>query len=158
LQRRLILIAIAAKGEKMRLRKIGIQTRVAAWLAAAALCAVVSGCGSNHYPLYASTGALDFKTAVGTSTTAQVTFYGVATMSGVTLGGDDPQMFSVPQGACAGVTTQATSHGCTVTVTFTPTTTGAYGATLTGNSNNGSANVDLLSTATAKTVEPADER
>jgi len=144
----------------MRLPDIGIQTkaRTATWLAAAAVCAVVSGCGSKPYPLYASTGTLDFKTAAGTSTTAQVTFYGVATMSGVTLGGDSPQLFSVPKGACAEVTTQANSDGCTVTITFTPTTAGAYGATLTGNSDNGSATVVLLSTATAEAEAPEDDR
>jgi trimeric autotransporter adhesin len=150
----------AAKGEKMRLPDIGIQpkARAAAWLAAAAVCAVVSGCGANNYPLYASPTNLVFKTAVGTSTTAQVTFYGAATMTGVTLGGPFPQLFSVPQGACEGVKTEATGNGCTVTITFKPTTTGAFAATLTGNSTNGSAIVDITSTATAAAEMPADDR
>jgi hypothetical protein len=146
--------------EKMQLPDISIRHRhrAALLLVATALCVALSGCfaskDSSNYALFATPMGLTFSAAAGASTTAQVTFYGTATMTGVALSGPNADLFSVPEGACVDVTTGASSDGCVVTVTFSPKAKGSYAATLTGNSNNGSAEVTL--TASASSESPAD--
>ena len=122
-------------------------------LAAAAICAIISGCAltedGGNYTLFANPLGLTFDVAAGSSTTAQVTFFGTATMTGVTLSGANANLFSVPEGSCVGVTTSPNSHGCVVVVTFSPKNPGAYAGVLTGNSNNGTAMVPLTAQANA---------
>ncbi|MGD0921458.1 MAG: choice-of-anchor D domain-containing protein, partial [Terriglobia bacterium] len=119
----------------------------------------LSGTGTGGAAVGLSSASLDFGNQLKNTTSAPltetVTNTGATTLtiSGVSLTGTNPGDFAKTGDTCTGANV-APANSCTITVTFTPTTTGARSATLsiTDNAPDSPQTVPLTGTGTAPTV------